>query len=168
VEATRISEGRGTTRPFHLIGAPGIDPLAVVRALEGGSSGSTGSTATGAGLKVVPTYFRPQFQKHAGAICGGVELVITDPGRLRAYRAGVHLIAALAQAAPDAFAWRAEPYEFVRDRPAIDLLTGSGALRRAVETGDGLEAWVASWAEDEAAFRVERRDALLYPEEGAK
>ncbi|MGD2113638.1 MAG: DUF1343 domain-containing protein [Acidobacteriota bacterium] len=178
VEATRISEGRGTTRPFHLIGAPGVDPPALVRALEVRALERTppepdepGFVGPWAGLKAVPTYFRPQFQKHAGAVCGGVELVITDPARLRPYRAGVHLIAALAEAAPEAFGWRSEPYEFVRDRPAIDLLTGAGALRRALESGDAtrqIGVWVDSWAGDEEAFRAERREALLYPEPGAE
>lgn len=158
VEATQISEGRGTTRPFHRIGAPGIDPPTLARALNERWAGAS------PGLRAVPAYFRPQFQKHAGALCGGIELAVTDAARLRAYRAGVHLIAALAETAPEAFAWRAEPYEFVHDRPAIDLLAGTDALRRAVETGRGLEEWIDTWAADERCFREERRGALLYPE----
>jgi len=173
VEATQVSEGRGTTRPFHLVGAPGVDPPALARALAA-RLGALGSD--GAGLAAVPTYFRPQFQKHAGAECGGVELVVTDPVRFRPVRAGVELLAALAEVAPEAFVWRAEPYEFVHDRPAIDLLAGTDALRKALEAGasegpagpgdDALARWVASWAADEAAFREERRAALLYPEPG--
>ncbi len=179
IEATQISEGRGTTRPFHLIGAPGVDPPALARAL-GERLGHDG------GLAAIPTYFRPQFQKHAGARCGGVELVVTDAARFRSYRAGVVLLAALAEVAPDAFAWRAEPYEFVHDRPAIDLLAGTDALRLALEADPSpvdpadpadpadltgrdevaraLDRWLATWAADETAFRALRRPALLYPE----
>ena len=166
IEATGISEGRGTTRPFHLVGAPGVDPPALARALA-----ERLDAFGGGGLAAVPTYFRPQFQKHAGALCGGVELVVTDAERLRPVRAGVALLAALAAVAPDAFAWRREPYEFVHDLPAIDLLAGTDALRRALDiSADGqgrdraIERWLGTWEADEAAFRELRRSALIYPE----
>ncbi|HXU45575.1 MAG TPA: DUF1343 domain-containing protein, partial [Thermoanaerobaculia bacterium] len=66
-----------------------------------------------------------------------------------------------------ALAWRSAPYEFVAEIPAIDLLTGGEECRQALESGEGLAAWIASWAKDEDAFRNERRDVLLYPEESA-
>lgn len=161
VEATTLSEGRGTTRPFQLLGAPGVDPVRVAaRVAERLAADSPGDP----GVAAVPTYFRPGFQKHAGAACGGVELVVTDRERLRPYRLGVHLLAAFAEAAPEAFGWRDEPYEFVVDRPAIDLLTGSEACRRAFEAGAGVEEWIESWRAEEEAFLEERREALLYPE----
>lgn len=157
IEATEFSEGRGTTRPFHLVGAPGVSPTALVERLAARAL---------PGVAFVPTYFRPGFQKHAGEVCGGVELVVTDAARLRPYRLGVELLAALREAAPGVFAWRREPYEFVADRPAIDLLTGGGACRAALESGRGLDEWIASWGADEEAFRAERRAVLLYPEDG--
>ena len=158
VEATALSEGRGTTRPFQLTGAPGIDPLRLAGELAGLGL---------PGVAFVPTWFRPQFQKHAKSVCGGVELVVTDPSRFRAYRTGVELLAAVKRVEPEAFAWRDAPYEFVVDRPAIDLLAGSTACRTGVEAGDGagLADWIASWEADEQAFREERREVLLYPEE---
>jgi uncharacterized protein YbbC (DUF1343 family) len=165
VEATRLSEGRGTTRPFHLIGAPGVDPLRLTERLSERLA-AAGDGGDDPGVRAVPTYFRPWHQKHAGTSCGGVELVVTDRGRLRPYRLGVHLLAAFAEAAPEAFGWRREPYEFVDDRPAIDLLTGGTACRRAIEEGAGLEEWIAGWAADETGFREERRPALLYPDPG--
>lgn len=158
IEATTLSEGRGTTRPFQLVGAPDIDPLRLARRL-GEVWGDH------AGLRAVPTYFRPQFQKHAGRVCGGVELVITDRARLRAYRAGLELLAVCFEVAPEAFGWRPDPYEFVVDRPAIDLLTGTERCRRALVGDAGLEEWMASFPADEAQFREERRSILLYPEE---
>lgn len=159
VEATELSEGRGTTRPFLLTGAPAVDPPRLAARLE---------AAALPGVAFVPTAFKPQFQKHAGAACGGVELVVTDRHALPAYRLGIELLCAFAEVAPEAFAWRAAPYEFVTDRPAIDLLAGSAVCRQGIE-GDraALVDWIASWAADEAAFREERREVLLYPEEAA-
>jgi len=156
LEATKISEGRGTTRPFLLLGAPGVEPLALAEAL---------APLERFGVRAVPTYFRPQFHKHAGRVCGGVELALLDEARVEAFRYGVHLLVALKSVAPAAFAWRREPYEFVSDRPAIDLLVGSDELRLALDGAGGVESWVASWERDAAAFREEREEILLYPEE---
>jgi uncharacterized protein YbbC (DUF1343 family) len=153
VEATELSEGRGTTRPFHLFGAPAVDPLALAERL---------SAARLEGFRCVPTYFKPQFQKHRGEVCGGVEIVVTDPAAFRPYRCGIELLAACREVAPAAFRWRAEPYEFVSDRPAIDLLTGGAEFRVALDTGRGLAEWLAGWSVDEAAFREERAEILLY------
>lgn len=157
IEATECSEGRGTTRPFRLIGAPGISPPGLARRL---------APLERFGVRFVPTLFRPQFQKHAGEVCGGVELVVVERARLAAYRFGCELLLALAAESPSELAWRAEPYEFVTDRPAVDLLAGSAALRRAVERGRDaeLDTWLESWRADEATFREERRAILLYPE----
>jgi uncharacterized protein YbbC (DUF1343 family) len=155
IEGTELSEGRGTTRPFLLCGGPGVDPVALARRLQAASL---------AGLTFVPTYFKPQHQKHRGEVCGGIELVVTDPDVLRPYRAGVEILAALREVAPHAFRWRQAPYEFVADRPTIDLLSGGSDLRAALESGAGLEEWIGSWGADEAAFRRERAEILLYPE----
>lgn len=157
VEATELSEGRGTTRPFQLTGAPGIDPAALADRLNGLGL---------AGVTFVPTYFRPQFQKHAKKVCAGVEQVVTDARRFRSYRAGVELLAAVRELAPEAFAWREAPYEFVADRPAIDLLARTPRCREAIDAGAGgsaaLAEWIASWDEDERRFREESEDVLLY------
>jgi len=155
LEATELSEGRGTTRPFRLLGAPGLDPLALAAALD---------PLARWGVRAVPTYFRPWYQKWSGEVCGGVELAIADAEAVEPYRLGVELLLALATVAGESFTWRNEPYEFVSDRPAIDLLAGSDRLRRAVDDGLELESWLADWAVDEASFREERRPHLLYPE----
>lgn len=156
-EATELSEGRGTTRPFQLTGAPYIDPKKLADELNGRGL---------PGVRFIPTWFRPQFQKHRGEVCGGVELLVTDPAVFPSYRAGVELLAAVHRLWPQDFRWREAPYEFVADRPAIDLLTGSPEGRRAIESGVGLEDWIASWKEEETAFLEERREVLLYPEDG--
>lgn len=151
VEATGLSEGRGTTRPFHLIGGPRVDAVALATSLNR-------RRLTGVGF--VPTCFRPQFQKHAGVECSGVELVITDIESVEGYRLGVEVLIELSHL--PGFEWRSEPYEFVTDRPAVDLLTGDDALRRAIERGEEPTDWMASWAADEKAFKERRRGFLLY------
>lgn len=151
VEATTLSEGRGTTRPFHLVGGPEIDPPALAEALAGRDL---------PGVGFMPTYFRPEFQKHAGVLCGGVEIVVRDAARVEAYALGVDLVSALA--GEPGFGWRSDPYEFVSDRAAIDLLTGDDRLRRAVGAAERPDGWIASWAEDEAEFRRRREPHLLY------
>ena len=158
IEGTVLSEGRGTTRPFELVGGPGVDAPRLAARLN----------ALGlAGVSYTPVYFRPQAQKHAGELCGGVQAHVTDAARFVSYRAGVELVLALAETAGESFGWRAEPYEFVADRPAVDLLTGDEELRRAVDGGARPSDWLDSWAADEEAFRRERRSILLY-EDGAE
>jgi uncharacterized protein YbbC (DUF1343 family) len=153
VEATELSEGRGTTRPFQLVGAPGVDPTAVAEEL---------GRCRLSGVRFLPTYFRPQFQKHAGEVCGGVEIVVNTPSALAAYRTGCEVVAAFRRVMGEAFEWRRAPYEFVSEIPAIDLLTGSAVYREIVETGGDLEDFYATWQEDEAAFREKRQEVLLY------
>ena len=163
IEATELSEGRGTTRPFQLVGAPGVDAPALAAALE---------ALEEPGIRFLPALFRPQFQKHAGRVCGGVELVVVEPRALRPYRLGVRLLATLAAELGDAFAWRSRPYEFIADTPAIDLLAGTAQLRGFVERregggGDALLGWIDSWKIDEESFRAERAPHLLYPASGS-
>jgi uncharacterized protein YbbC (DUF1343 family) len=81
---------------------------------------------------------------------------------VRPVRLGVEVLAAFAEHAPDAFGWRHEAYEFVTDRPAIDLLAGEETLRGAIDSGTGIAEWIASWPADEERFLVERAPALLY------
>ena len=159
VEATEISEGRGTTRPFLLVGAPAIRPTELAAALD---------PLARFGVRAVPTYFRPQFQKHRGEVCGGVELVVVDPAKVAGYRVGIELLIALKSCSPRAFRWREAPYEFVADRPAIDLLTGGDDFRRAIEGGGVLDRWLDSWERDEREFREERAEILLYPAAGGE
>jgi uncharacterized protein YbbC (DUF1343 family) len=158
IEATELSEGRGTTQPFLLVGDPALDGPALADRLN---------AAELPGVRFGPARFRPQFQKHRGAVCGGVRWTITDPERFLPFRTGVELLRAAREQMGTAFAWRSAPYEFVADRPAIDLLAGDEALRLGLEAGSGVEAWIESWRSDEARFRDERRPILLYPEEAA-
>ena len=141
IEGTVLSEGRGTTRPFELVGAPGVDPPELADRL---------SRLRLDGVRFTPVLFRPQAQKHAGELCGGVQMHVTAPAVLRSYRVGVELLAVLREVAAESFDWRAEPYEFVADRPArvlFDpslkigaklalLLRDEGVIARAMPEGD--------------------------------
>jgi uncharacterized protein YbbC (DUF1343 family) len=152
VEGTELSEGRGTTRPFELSGAPFIDSDALAEDL-----------ADLPGLIARPLVFRPTFHKWAGQPCGGVQLHVTDREAFRPYLTGVAFLRAVRARWPEHFAWRTRAYEFVGDIPAIDLLAGSSALRQGIEAGASLEELAATWADAEAAFRAERAPWLLYP-----
>jgi uncharacterized protein YbbC (DUF1343 family) len=161
LEATELSEGRGTTQPFLLAGAPGLDGPALAE-----RANDRLEAARLSGVRFVPAFFRPQFQKHRGEVCGGVRWRVSDPQALRPFRAGVELLRALDVENGAASVWRSAPYEFVTDRPAIDLLAGDARLRQGLETGDDakIDGWIAEWPQEEARFRAEREVALLYRE----
>ena len=153
LEGTMLSEGRGTTRPFELVGAPGIDPAALAGALD----------ALGLpGVRFRPAAFEPTFQKHAGRPCGGCQIHVTDRRAFRPVLTGAAVIAACRQAAPERFAWRRPPYEYEHERMPIDILAGSDALRRAVDAGAAATDLAASWEAALAAFEPVRQRYLLY------
>ena len=154
VEATNLSEGRGTTRPFEWIGAPWLDGERLSTEL---------AKEALPGVVFRPIAFVPQFQKWAGKRCGGVALHVTDRETFLPVRTGLALLAAARRLHPGDFAWRSEPYEFVSDRLAIDLLTGGSAVREGIEAGAPLRALTAGWDEAEREWLVVRRDFLLYP-----
>jgi uncharacterized protein YbbC (DUF1343 family) len=151
-EATNVSEGRGTTRPFEVVGAPFLDGYAWAAAL---------AETPRAGLRLRPLSFRPTFHKFTGLACGGVQLHVTDAAAFRPYRTGVALIAAARKLGGDAFRWRTEPYEFVADPPAIDLLTGSAEVRTAIEAGAAIADIEAMFLPFERAFAELRQPALM-------
>ena len=131
IEATNLSEGRGTTRPFELVGAPWIDGHRLADALHATSL---------PGFRARPTSFLPTFQKHAGTSCGGVQLHVTDRATFRPVATYLAMLAFLRAQAPDAFGLRTEPYEYVdpQQAEALDLLCGTTATRQALMAG-------ASW-----------------------
>lgn len=153
VEATTLSEGRGTTRPFHLVGAPWLGAERLVSRL-----GELGLPA----IAFRATRFRPQFGKHGGKVCAGIELHIEDREQLEPVALGLHLLQAIHDLHPGEFAWRSDPYEFVTDVPAIDLLTGSPAARERIEAGQVLEPVLAGWRATVADFEARLDGILLY------
>jgi uncharacterized protein YbbC (DUF1343 family) len=154
VEATNLSEGRGTTRPFQLVGAPWLD---------GEALGARLNEIDLPGVRFRTARFRPEFGKHAGSVCAGVEWHVTDRARLRPLETGVRLLAEARALHPDKFAWRHEAYEFVAGVPAVDLLTGSAAAREVIEERADAEGLFAGWRAHCEEFTARRGPHLLYP-----
>jgi uncharacterized protein YbbC (DUF1343 family) len=153
LEGTNLSEGRGTTRPFHLLGAPWLDGGQLARDLE--AEGLPGVRFRAAG-------FTPTWDKHAGRLCHGVELHVHDADAFRPFRTGLACVAVARAQDPDRFAWRTEPYEFVSGVPAFDLLCGSDRERIAIEAGDGWRDLARAFAGEERAFGRRRARFLRY------
>ena len=152
-EGTMLSEGRGTTRPFELIGAPWID-------------GDRLSDAMNArqlpGVHFRSVFFEPTFQKHARQTCGGCQLHVTDRQAFLPVRTSVELIEEFHQQSPSRFAWRQPPYEYELEKQPIDLLYGNDQLRTAVDEGRGVKSLLASWTSEGDAFRRQREAFLMY------
>lgn len=155
LEGTNLSEGRGTTRPFELFGAPWLDGARLAEALAG-------EQLPGAGFR--PVSFVPTWDKHAGTRCHGVELFVTDPARFRPFRTGLACVVAARRQDPKRFAWRTEPYEFVEGIPAFDLLCGSAREREAIEAGASTAELAKAFVAEERAFERRRRSYLVYEE----
>ena len=152
-EGTMVSEGRGTTRPFELVGAPWIDAEPFAAAMNGAGL---------AGAYFRPAGFEPTFQKHAKQPCGGCQIHVTDRAAFKPVLTGVALIDMFRRSDPSRFAWRQPPYEYEHDKMPIDILAGSDVLRKQIESGVALGEIAASWADDEAAFRKLRERFLMY------
>jgi len=152
-EGTMLSEGRGTTRPFELVGAPWIDGERFAAEMNGAGL---------AGVYFRPAGFEPTFQKHAKQPCGGCQMHVTDRQAFEPVVAGAALIDMFRRVDPGRFEWRQPPYEYEHDKMPIDILAGSDALRRQIESGVPVREIAASWKEDEAAFRRLREPYLLY------
>ncbi|CAM3053150.1 DUF1343 domain-containing protein [Saccharomonospora xinjiangensis] len=143
-EGTVFSEGRGTTRPFEILGAPGVD----WRWREEVSSHDL------PGVVFRECYYVPTFGKFAGETCGGLQLTVTDPHRFDPIRTGVDLIVTARQLYPGLFGWRRDNF--------IDKLTGSDRFRTMVDAGATTGDIVASWRDELAAFDRQRQPYLLY------
>ncbi len=143
-EGTVLSEGRGTTRPFEIIGAPGID-WRWAEALN---------QAKLPGVRFREQYFVPTFGKWVGVACGGVQVHITDERRFEAIRTAITMIVTAKQAHPEVFGWRPDNF--------IDLLSGSTRLRTMVDAGAGVAEVIGAWRDELAAFTRKREQYLIY------
>ena len=153
VEGTNLSEGRGTTRPFEIVGAPWLDPWRLAADLE---------RERLPGARFRPLFFRPTFHKHAGEPCGGVQVHLTDRRRFPAFLAYLLLIHHARRQDPRAFAWRQPPYEYELVKLPIDILCGGAAARRAIEAGRSPRRLLPGWKAQLQRFRARRRPYLLY------
>jgi len=153
MEGTNVSEGRGTTKPFEMVGAPWIGAEAFTASMN---------ELDLPGVRFRPSVFEPTFHKHAGAACGGCQIHVLDRRRFRPVETGVALIAAFRAAGPDRFRWRDPPYEYEQEKLPFDILAGSSALRERIEDGMPARAIARSWEEAVATFSAVREPFLLY------
>jgi uncharacterized protein YbbC (DUF1343 family) len=153
LEGTNVSEGRGTTRPFEIMGAPFIDIAAVRRRFE---------RRRLRGVALRPHSFEPTFHKWAGKVCHGFQLHVTDRAAYRPYLTTLALLQDIIAGHREHFAWKQPPYEYVTDRLPIDVLLGDPAVRAALEGGADLRALERSWRREIEAFRRESLPFRLY------
>jgi len=153
LEGTNISEGRGTTRPFEIIGAPWIEPRAFAAELK---------TFGFAGVAFRPLFFTPAWDKYANEQCGGIQIHVANRREFRPVRCGAAIVAASARLYPDRFRWKSPPYEYEYGIPPIDIISGSAALRETIDAGRDLSRLFDDWRADEERFRAEREQFLLY------
>ena len=153
IEGTNVSEGRGTTRPFEIVGAPWVDSEKLVAELQNHEL---------PGVRFRSLAFEPTFHKYAGTTCIGVQQHVTERRRYKPLRVGYALLIAIRKLWPDSFAWREPPYEYELERPAIDILAGNSEVRRAIEQGAEVQRLEQSWEADLERFRNIRERYLLY------
>lgn len=152
-EGTNISEGRGTTLPFHLFGAPFIDPLELGEYL---------SRWHLEGVALRPVSFQPVFDKWAGETCYGFQIHITQAETIRPYRLGLLLLQALKRLYGDRFRWLSPPYEYETEKLPIDILIGDGGIRRRLEEWADVDELEKSWEKSLLEYDDGCRPCLLY------
>jgi len=153
VEGTELSEGRGTTKPFELNGAPYIDPWVWAAELE---------KFNFPGVAFRQCYFQPTFQKHAGVTCGGVQIHVTDREAFTPVIVGIAMIKTAYDLYTDKFEWKRDAYEYVFDKNPFDVVSGTDKVRKGIESGMSLEDIRASWDNGLREFNEIRAKYLMY------
>jgi len=155
LEGTNLSEGRGTTRPFELFGAPFLEPGRILERLR---------AVDLPGVILRTACFEPTFHKFAGELCRGFQLHVTDRQTFKPYYTTLALLSVIRELYPGQFAWRQPPYEYETERLPIDLLTGDDAVRRGLENGLTVTELESAWQDDLGRFMEVRREFLIYGE----
>ena len=153
LEGTNLSEGRGTTRPFEIFGAPFIEPDRLVKKLKEFKL---------AGVIFRTMYFQPTFQKHEGKLCGGAQIHVTDRDRFKPFKTGVAILKAVHDIYPKQFKWKQPPYEYETVKMPIDILAGTDRIRIEIEKGTNPDTMEDRWKEELKAFQKTRKKYLLY------
>ncbi len=139
LEGTQVSEGRGTTRPFELVGAPYVEPSELVRELDKMSL---------SGVKFREANFLPTFQKHAGQTCGGLQIHVMERNEFEPVATGLAIVKVCHDLYGEKFKWKEPPYEYVYDKKPFDVISGTDKIRAAFEAGMRLETLVATWNQE--------------------
>jgi len=154
LEGTNISEGRGTTKPFEIFGAPFIDPENLVGRLK---------ELHLPGVVFRPMYFEPTFQKYAGKLCGGAQIHIMNREKFKPFKTGIAILRIIHDLYPDKFSWKLPPYEYEYEKMPIDIIAGTDNLRIKIEKGETIEK-IEEWYSDECRDfnRKYRKKYLIY------
>jgi len=152
-EGTNISEGRGTTRPFEIIGAAYIEPDELIEDLRIDNL---------PGVFFRPLHFQPTFHKFAGELCGGIQIHVIDRNAFRPVITGAAIISAIHRVYPDGFEWKRPPYEYVYDKLPFDVINGSSQLRERIEAARPVAEIEESWRDGLREFGERQKTYLLY------
>ena len=152
-EGTNVSEGRGTTRPFELIGAPWVDAEALADRLAAYNL---------PGVHIRPVVFEPTFQKHAKHACGGCQIHVLNRDAFPTVKTAVAVLVEIRAQNPEKYQWRQPPYEYELTKLPFDILAGSSELRTQIESAVPVDTIVSSWAQSHERFRATRKPFLLY------
>jgi uncharacterized protein YbbC (DUF1343 family) len=159
LEGTTLSEGRGTTRPLELFGAPGLDPRALLKTME------ALAPRWMQGCRLRECWFEPTFHKHVGELCAGIQIHVDDQAydhpAFRPWRLQALAFKALRKLRPDYDLWRDFPYEYEHDRLAIDLINGSELLRQWVDDASATASDLDAISEPDEQFWCEERISVL-------
>ena len=152
VEGTNLSEGRGTTRPFEIFGAPFIEPEVMIKKLK---------ELKLAGIVFRPMYFQPTFQKYAGELCGGAQIHVADRNKFKPFKTAVAVLRTVYDLYPKSFRWKQPPYEYEKEKMPIDILSGTDKLRKDIENGEKIEKMEEWWKEQCLHFQKNVRKRFL-------
>jgi len=153
VEGANVSEGRGTTRPFEIIGAPYIEPDDLTVELR---------RVQLPGVVFRPLYFQPTFHKFEGDLCGGLQIHVMDRNVFKPVITGAAIISAIRRLYTDRFDWKQPPYEYVYDKLPFDVINGGSRLREQIEAGVPVSEIEESWRDGLSEFAERRGGYLLY------
>ena len=153
LEGTNLSEGRGTTRPFEIFGAPFIEPDILIKRLREFKL---------SGVVFRPMSFFPTFQKHAGKLCGGAQIHVIDRNKFKPFKTGAAILKAVRNLYPEQFRWKEPPYEYETKKMPIDILAGTDRLRKDIEKGESLKNMESWWYSETKTLEKTRRKYLLY------
>ncbi|MCX5716795.1 MAG: DUF1343 domain-containing protein [Nitrospirae bacterium] len=152
-EGTNLSEGRGTTMPFEIFGAPFIEPDKLIKRLKEFKI---------SGVIFRPVFFQPTFQKYAGSLCGGGQIHVIDRNKFKPFKTGVAILKAVHDIYPEQFSWKEPPYEYETQKMPIDILAGTDRLRIEIEKGESIKNMEEWWTRQSKAFQKIRKKYLLY------
>jgi len=153
-EGTNLSEGRGTTRPFEIFGAPFIDPELLIKRLNRFKL---------PGVVFRPLNFEPTFQKHAGKLCGGAQIHVTNRDRFEPFKTGTAILKAVHGLYPRKLKWNSPPYEYEKEKKPIDILAGTDRFRKDIESGKSVDQMEKWWNGQRLGFNQKvRKKYLIY------